>query len=432
MFFGGDPFEQFARGGMGGMGGMGGPPQRDIDTDKYYDLLGVEKDATESQIKKAYRKLALQNHPDRGGDPEKFKAISQAYEVLSDDEKRKLYDQYGEEGIENGGGGGSNADDIFSMFFGGGGGRRGPTGPKKGEDLVHPLRVNLDDLYNGKTCRLAINRDKICEACEGRGGGEGCERDCMDCDGQGVRTELRQIGPGMIQQSRSVCPACRGQGKILNEKDRCNECKGKKVVKERKVQEIHIEKGMRNGQKITITGEADEAPGTVPGDVVFVVQEKPHDLFKRKGADLLLRKTISLGEALTGKVFTINHLDGRVLKVEIVPGDVVEPNSVKMIQGEGMPQHGNPFVKGRLAILFDVEFPAPHTLSEDQINGLRESLPPSDDEVPTLTGEEEECNMETVDISQLGQGDGANQNLHGGDDSDDEEGGAQRVQCQNM
>jgi DnaJ family protein A protein 2 len=429
MFFGGDPFEHF--GGMpGGMpGGMGGGPSQDVDTQKFYDLLGLPKDATEAQIKKAYRKLALKEHPDRGGDPEKFKEISHAYETLSDPDKRRLYDQYGEEGVQNGGGS-SNPDDVFSMFFGGG--RRGPSGPRKGEDLVHPLRVSLDDLYNGKTCRLAINRDKICEACEGRGGAEGCERECMDCDGAGVRVELRQIGPGMIQQSRATCPSCRGQGKIIDEKSRCRECKGKKVVKERKVQEVHVEKGMRHGQKITISGEADEAPGTIPGDVVFVIQEKPHDLFKRKSADLLIEKTITLCEALCGFSFTITHMDGRVLKVDSPPGSVTEPNSMKMISGEGMPQHGNPFVRGRLAILFKVEFPASGSLSEDQLQMLRDSLPPSHEPTPTLTGEEEECALQDIDVAQLGRGEGAHQALHGDADSDDEGQGGQRVQCQNM
>lgn len=422
MFFGGDPFEQF--GGAGA--GMGRAPQ-EVDNQGFYDLLGVGKDASDTEIKKAYRKLALKEHPDRGGDPEKFKEISHAYETLSDPEKRRLYDQYGEEGVQNGGG--PNPDDMFSMFFGGGG-RRGPTGPRRGEDLVHPLRVSMEDLYNGKTCRLAINRDKICEACEGRGGAEGCERECRDCDGNGVRIELRQIGPGMIQQSRAVCPSCRGQGKIINEQDKCSECKGKKVVKERKVQEIHVDKGMKHGEKIVISGEADQAPGTVPGDVVFVIQEKPHDTFKRKGVDLLMEKEITLCEALCGFMFTVTQLDGRVLKVESPPGAVVTPNSVRMIPGEGFPQRNNIFQRGRLFIHFRVVFPEPNSLTDDQLQTLRDVLPSSTEAPPTLTGQEEHCELTEIDIAELGRGDGASQNLY--DDESDDEGqrGGPGVQCQ--
>ena len=134
-----------------------------------------------------------------------FKEISSAAEILCDPQKRAQYDKYGLEGLEGQGGDGHSAEDIFSMFFGGGGGRRrGPQGPQKGEDIVHPIKASLDDLYNGKTTRLAINRNKLCEDCEGRGGKVGCERDCSDCNGRGVRVQLRQIGPGMVQQIQAM------------------------------------------------------------------------------------------------------------------------------------------------------------------------------------------------------------------------------------
>jgi len=427
MFFGGDPFEHFAH-----MGGHGMRPPRgggDVDTTKFYKELGVEKDASESDIKKAYRKLALKNHPDKGGDPEKFKSIIRAYEVLSDPEKRKSYDQYGEEGVnDEGGGGGRSADDIFSMFFGGS--RRGPSGPKRGEDLVHPLKVSLEDLYNGKTARLAINRDKLCEGCDGIGGKPGAEKACETCQGRGVRIQLRQLAPGMVQQLQSTCSACNGEGKTIKEKDKCKDCRGSKVTKERKVLEVNIEKGMKNNQKITFAGEADEAPGTIPGDIVFVVQEKEHSLFKRKGSDLIMTKNISLVESLCGYEFTITHLDNRILKVKSKPRSVVKPDSLVMIYGEGMPHHGNIFTKGRLFIHFKVVFPEPSELDASALSLLEKALPgrPSLD----LNGEEEECETEPVDISQFGSGpDGRASSAH---DSDDEDrgGGGQRVQCQNM
>jgi len=407
-------------GGMGGMGGPSGP----VDNEGLYKALGVSKDADESEIKKAYRKLALKHHPDKGGDVEKFKEISMAAEILMDSEKRSVYDRYGLEGLEQGGGGGGgNAEDIFSMFFGGGGGRRGPQGPQKGEDIVHPIKASLEDLYNGKTTRLAINRNKLCEDCEGRGGKVGAEKDCSDCNGRGVRVQLRQIGPGMVQQIQSACPTCKGSCKIINEKDKCKSCKGKKTYKDRKVLECQIEKGMKNGQKIRFGGEADELPGTIPGDVIFVVQEKEHDKFKRKGADLVTHIDLELSEALCGFTKTIVHMDGRVLRIDSPAGRVVKPDSVHMIEGEGMPYHGNPFTKGRLFVIFRVNFPS--SFPQNTVASLKACLPEGSETM--ISGEEEECNFKEVDISQFGQG---NERMYEQEDDEDERGG-QRVQCQN-
>ncbi len=143
-----------------------------------------------------------------------------------------------------GGGGGESANDIFDMFFGGGRGRRGPSGPQKGEDIQHSLKASLEDLYNGRTIRLAISRNKPCPDCNGRGGKEGAEKACSDCNGRGIKIQLRQIGPGMVQQMQSTCTTCKGAGKMMDEKDKCKECKGAKVYKDRKVLEVLIEKGL--------------------------------------------------------------------------------------------------------------------------------------------------------------------------------------------
>jgi len=240
-------------------GGKSGPD--------FYELLGVTKGASENDIKKGYRKMAVKHHPDKGGDEDMFKAVTRAYEVLSDKEKRAIYDQYGEEGLEQGGGGGGmDASDMFSMFFGGG--RRQRSGPRKGEDVVHQINVTLEDLYNGKTRKLAINR-KVPEDPDADPGV------CRGCDGNGVKMITRQIGPGMIQQMQAHCPQCGGQG---------YDCKMKQ---ERQVLECAIEKGMKHGQKIVMRGEADQLPGTIPGDVVFVLAQEKHPLFFRKNDDLL-------------------------------------------------------------------------------------------------------------------------------------------------
>lgn len=361
-----------------------------------------------------------------------FKKIQGAYDILKDPEKKKIYDQYGLEGLEGGGGGGGGgASDIFEAFFGGGGGGRGrPRGPQRGEDIQHPIKVSLEDLYNGKTVKLAVQRDKMCTDCGGRGGKEGAEKTCSDCSGRGMKIQLRQIGPGMVQQMQSACGTCRGAGKMMSEKDKCKTCKGKKVNKDRKVLEVVVEKGMKNGSKIKFAGESDEAPDTVPGDIVFIIQEKEHELFKRKGADLVLSMDLSLSEALCGFTRTITHMDGRVLRIDSKPGTVVKPDAVRMIQGEGMPHHGNPFTKGRLFVHFRVEFPS--TLPPATIQSLVATLPKAP--LVNLTGEEEECSMTPVDLSQFGQDTGGegHRSAHDEDDDDGGRGGAQKVQCQNM
>lgn len=418
MFGGG--FESFFGGGF--EGGHGGHAPRNVDNSEFYQVLGVEKDATPAQIKKAYRKLALKNHPDKGGDPELFKTMTVAYEVLSDPEKRELYDKYGKEGLEQGGGGG-DASDIFSQFFGGGGGRR-PRGPQKGEDLMHPLKVSLEDLYNGKTVKLAVNRDVLCSQCEGRGGKEGCEKGCDTCNGRGVRVQLRQIGPGMVQQMQSVCPDCRGAGKTIRDSDRCKGCKGKKVSKERKVLEVHIEKGMKNNQKITFHGEADQAPGQLAGDIVFVIQEKEHAVFQRKASNLIMEKKITLVEALCGFETVVKHLDGRHLAIKTKPGDVITPNQFKAIQGEGMPMHGNPFVKGQLVILFKVEFPKAGDLTSAQMKAIEKVF--TRPTAPMVPDDAEECFLGDFD-AEAAQ---AQAHREAYDSDDERAGGRQQVQCQ--
>mmetsp|Transcript_11087 Transcript_11087/g.17792 ORF Transcript_11087/g.17792 Transcript_11087/m.17792 type:complete len:411 (+) Transcript_11087:151-1383(+) len=408
MHFGGIPFGA----GFGGMGGGGGGPPADVDTEKLYEVLGVDKGADEKEIKKAYRKLAVKHHPDKGGDEHVFKEINAAYEILSDPKKREIYDKYGLEGVEQEGGpSAAGGEDLFSMFFGGGRGRS--AGPRKGPSLNHPLKVSLEDLYNGKTVKLAINRKTIV--------GEPSE--CSGCDGHGVVMEMRQLGPGMITQMQRPCSQCQGQGYQAKTKN------------ERKVVEVHVEKGAHNNQKITFKGMADETPGRETGDVNFIIQEKEHDLFKRKGADLLIMQDISLNQALTGFSFRFKHLDGRDVIMKTKPGEVIQsetkdPDSgrsmpyMMMVPKEGMPSRGNPFVKGNLYVAFHIEFPK--TVSPEVANKLRDLLPDANMEETYDPNEVEECFLEETDLRHFGKG-GAE--VAGGEyDSDDEEQGG--VQCQ--
>jgi len=412
MFFGGDPFEHFAHAGMGGGGGPRGgrAPPKNVDTTKLYETLGIEKSADAKEIKKAYRKLAVKHHPDKGGDEQKFKEISAAYEVLSDAEVREKYDKYGLEGLESEGGpgGGGAHDDIFNMFFGGGRSRR--SGPRKGESINHPIKVSLEDLYNGKTVKLAINRQVII--------GEATM--CDSCDGQGAVMELRQIALGMVQQVQRKCPNC-------TDGYRC------KTKKERKVLEVHVEKGMKNGEKVTFRGMADEKPNVEAGDINFVVQEKEHDLFKRKGADLLITKTLSLNEALCGFEWSVQHLDQREIIIKSRPGEVIKPETiggqpfVKIVSNEGMPSKGNPFVKGNLYVLFRVEFPSDGELDESTVSILKKAMPnPAmeldyDDEVAEI------CHLDGADVKNFGKGGAANHS--DAYDSDGGDDGQQNVEC---
>ena len=174
---------------------------------------------------------------------------------------------------------------------------------------------------------------------------------------------------------QTVCNECRGSGQVISEKDKCPQCHGQKVVQEKKVLEVHIDKGMVNNQKIVFQGEADEAPGTIPGDIVFVVQEKEHPTFKRKGPDLFLEKDISLVEALCGFQMTVTHLDKRQLVISTNEGDVVKPGSFKAVYDEGMPTYQQPFNKGKLFIHFNVKFPEPGDLSDDDMKALEKIFP---------------------------------------------------------
>lgn len=419
MFFGGDPFGG-AHGGGGG--GRGQPRARpDVDTDKLYETLGVAKTCTAPEIKKAYRKLAIKHHPDKGGDEHKFKEINAAYEILSDDEMRAKYDKYGLEGLEEGGGGGGGGhggmahDDLFRMFFGGrggpgGGGGGGRQGPRKGEDVNHPIRVSLEDLYNGKTVKLAVQRQVIV----------GEAKRCTGCDGQGVVLELRQIALGMVQQIQRHCSECEGEGYKFQKK------------KERKVLDVLIEKGMRHNQKIVFRGMADEKPNSEAGDINFVVQEKDHDVFKRKGADLLITKTLSLNEALTGFSWKITHLDGREVVIHSTPGEIIPAEDkggrpfVKIVPNEGMPSHGNPFVKGNLYVLFTVTFPKDGELSPEAAAAIKKWLPSPSMEVDYDPETAEIVHLDHADVKQFGKG-GLPSSSDGAESEDED--GQQGVQC---
>lgn len=302
--------------------------------------------------------------------------------MLSDPKKRQVYDRYGLKGMQEGvQDAGFAGEEFLSQIFGGGlfGGLGGFGGnmrrKQRGEDTVHPLKVSLEDMYNGKMTKLQLSKNVICTTCNGKGGKNGAEQ-CRACRGHGLKVTYRQIGPGMTQQLHTTCTECQGEGEIINEKDRCKTCNGKKVCNETKILEVHIDEGMKENQKIFFRGEGDQQPGVEPGDVIIVLQLKPHERFQRVGNDLQINHTITLTEALCGFVFIVHHLDGRDLLIKHPPGQVIKPGDMKIVNGEGMPQYKNPFEKGNLYVNFDIKFPDNNFATEDQMKLLESFLPP--------------------------------------------------------
>merc|ERR1719410_2176963 len=344
----------------------------------------------------------MKYHPDKNPEAgEKFKEISMAYEVLSNPDKRRLYDQAGEQGIKEGGSGGggggfsSNPMDIFDMFFGGGDpfGRDRQRGPRRTKNLVHQLSVSLEDMYNGTVRKLALQKNVICDACDGLGGKAGAVQKCPTCRGTGMQVRIQQLGPGMMQQIQSMCQECHGEGERVDPKLRCKKCNGRKVNRERKILEVSVDKGMEDGQKVTFSGEGDQEPGLEPGDIIIVLDEKAHALFKRNGQDLIMKMDISLTEALTGLKKAVKTLDDRTLVIQTVRGEVIKTGDLKMVRGEGMPQYRNPFEKGRLIIQFNVVFPP--SLEPSVAEKLASILPPPDE--PILPDEVDEVDLNDFD-----------------------------------
>ncbi|ULU03704.1 hypothetical protein L3Y34_016885 [Caenorhabditis briggsae] len=311
----------------------------------FYKILGVSKNANANQIKKAYRKQAKELHPDRNPDDEmaneKFQDLSAAYEVLSDKEKRAMYDRHGEEGVAKMGGGGGGGHDPFSSFFGdffgGGGGNGGDEGTPKGADVTIDLFVTLEEAYNGHF--VEIKRKKaVYKQTSGT-------RQC-NCRHE-MRTE--QMGQGRFQMF---------QVKV------CDECPNVKLVQENKVLEVEVEVGADEGHTQIFHGEGEPHIEGDPGDLKFKIRIQKHPRFERKGDDLYTNVTISLQDALNGFEMEILHLDGHMVKVQ--RDKVTWPGARLRKKDEGMPSMENNNKKGMLIVTFDVEFPKTELTDEQK------------------------------------------------------------------
>jgi molecular chaperone DnaJ len=356
----------------------------------YYEILDVSKSASAEEIKKAYRKQALKYHPDKNpGDTvaeEKFKEAAEAYEVLSDSEKRARYDRFGHAGVGaaagNGfGGAGMTIEDIFASFgdifgdaFGGfgdfgGGRRRSSAATRKGSNLRVKVTLNLEEIANGTEKKIKVGKYVTCQRCDGTGAKDGSSfSSCSTCGGSG---QVRRVSNTFLGQMQTVsaCPTCGGEGKIIS--DKCTACYGEGIIKDEEIIPISIPAGVAEGMQMTVSGKGNAARrGGVNGDLLIMIHEKPHPELIRDGNDLLYNLHISFPQASLGTAVEIPTVDGKV-KIKIDPG--TQPGKILRLRNKGIPDV-NGYSRGDLLVSINVWIPKNLTREEAKlIEKLKES-----------------------------------------------------------
>ena len=352
----------------------------------YYEVLGVDKNASANDIKKAYRKLAIQYHPDKNPDnkeaEEKFKEAAEAYSVLSDPDKKARYDQFGFEGVNGAGGaggfGGAGMDinDIFSMFgdifggrggfsgFGGfGGGNAGPA-KHRGSDQRVKVRLTLQEIANGVTKKFKLKKYVPCTHCNGSGAENGAVETCPDCKGTGRVVRTQQSFFGMMR-SEVACPRCNGQGKII--KNKCQHCNGDGIMMGEEIVEVNIPAGVYEGMQLSMRGKGNAGKyNGIPGDLLILVEEEKHPTLVRDENDLIYSLLLDIPTAALGGFAEIPTIDGKA-KVTIDPG--TQPGKVLRLRGKGLPSL-NGYGKGDIVVNISVYIP--ETLSKEEKKRIEE------------------------------------------------------------
>ncbi len=349
----------------------------------YYEILGVSKNATNDELKKAYRKKAIEYHPDKNPGnseaEEKFKEAAEAYEVLSDSQKRSRYDQYGHAGMSGAAGGGfgggmtmddifSNFGDIFGDFFGGGfgGGFGGRSQSRqrvaRGSNLRIRVKLNLDEIVKGVEKKIKVNKQIHCETCGGSGAKDSSKMStCSTCKGSGRVMRVTNTFLGQMQTA-STCPTCNGEGQVITE--RCNSCGGSGLTKGEEIISIKIPAGVEEGMQLSISGKGNAAPsGGIPGDLIVLIEENEHDIFKRDGVNLLYEHSISYSDAVMGTTVEIPTLGGKA-RIKIPSG--TQAGKLFRLRGKGFPEV-NGYGKGDLIVSINIWVPGSVSKEEKKL-----------------------------------------------------------------
>lgn len=361
----------------------------------YYEVLGAPKGASEADLKKAYRRLAKENHPDlhpgNKAAEARFKEINEAYEVLSDGEKREKYDQFGHAGVDpnfggGGGFGGFDVGDIFSSFFGGGfsGDQRSPrNGPRKGGDVRVSQTITLEEAAFGCKKEISITHRETCDSCKGTGSAEGTTAEvCHNCHGSGsVRVQQRTMFGAM--STTATCPNCRGEGKIIHQP--CESCGGSGDVRKQKKISINIPAGIDEGQAISLRGQGDVGKnGGPPGDLIVAIHVQPHSELQRRGNTIYLERVMSFVQATLGAQMEIPTLDGKV-KYTIPEG--TQSGTTFRLREKGVPNLNG---RGRGDQLVTVKVETPKKLTEEQKEALKHFGEEMGELIPVITESETE------------------------------------------
>ena len=333
---------------------------------KYYDILDINKNASDEEIRKSYKKLAVKWHPDKNPDnkeeaEKKFKEISEAYQVLSDPQKKEIYDNYGEDGLKNDGNmGGSpfnSPDDIFKMFFGGRSNfednffQNVSNRQKKTDPKIVNIPVTLKEFYCGSKKKVSLKNKSLCKKCNGHGGLN--MRKCHDCGGKGIKIINKMLGPNMIQRIQTNCTTCNGNQNIAEQK--CNICNGDGKSNIEKNFLLIIEPGCINNEEKIFKNEGDQNLNEEPGDVVFILKEEKNNLFERIGNDIIYNHSITLGDSIVGINITIELINGE--KLSFKEENIIQQNSYTIFKNKGFPLKNKNNMYGDLYVVYNIKYP---------------------------------------------------------------------------